>query len=128
MESCPNCESTAIRKDGKIRGKQRYLCKRCDYRFTVQHTGKPINKKREALLMYLLGYDYRTIAGIIKVSHVTVFKWIKEFGPSISMIRMDKQKPVSFLDIEAYQKGRKDIKAILFIGFIDGATEIMLAK
>lgn len=40
MENCPKCQSTNIRKAGIVKQKQRYLCKECKYRFTVEHIGK----------------------------------------------------------------------------------------
>ncbi len=128
MEICPKCQSIVIRKDGIVKEKQRFRCKICDYRFTVPHIGKPVNKKREALLMYLSGYNYRTIGEVISVSHVSVFKWIKEFGEPLTAIKMDKQRPVTFNDIEQFQKDNKNIRAIILIGFTDEITEIMLAK
>lgn len=128
MEICPKCRSIEIRKDGIVKERQRFRCKNCDYRFTVQHIGKPINKKREALLMYLSGFDYRTIGEVISISHVSVFKWIKEFGKPLTSIKMDKQKPVTFFDIEQFHKNNKNIRAIILIGFTDEITEIMLAK
>jgi len=34
---CPKCGSTEYCKDGKIKERQRYKCKRCVYRYTVTH-------------------------------------------------------------------------------------------
>ena len=35
MKKCPKCPSEDTVKSGKIRGKQRYKCKACNYHYTV---------------------------------------------------------------------------------------------
>ncbi len=80
MENCPNCKSAIIRKDRIVKQKQRYLCKECKYRFTVEYIGKSDNLKRDALILYLEGLGFRSIGRFLKVSHVAVFNWIKAFG------------------------------------------------
>lgn len=32
---CPSCRSVRLRKDGIVKGKQRYFCKRCGHRTIV---------------------------------------------------------------------------------------------
>ena len=39
---CPKCAGKVYFKDGKVQGRQRYLCKGCKYRYTVkQRYGRP---------------------------------------------------------------------------------------
>ncbi len=79
--ACPKCKSNTIVKSGVINQKQRYLCKKCNYYFTVNKLGKKIDDYyvTKALQLYLEGLSYREIERILGVSHVTVSNWVKEF-------------------------------------------------
>lgn len=79
--SCPKCQNTRIVKSGIVKGKQRYLCKKCSYYFTVNKLGKKIDNYyvTKALQLYLEGLSFREIERIIGVSHVTVSNWVKEY-------------------------------------------------
>lgn len=87
MDCCPKCKSKNIRRDGIVKQRQRYLCKECKYRFTVESVGKPEKIKRDALILYLEGLGFRSIGRFLKVSHVTVFNWIKNFGCKLDELR-----------------------------------------
>jgi transposase-like protein len=87
MKNCPKCQSKDYCKDGIVKGRQRFKCKSCHYRFTVDHLGKPEKIKRDALELYLEGLGFRSIALFLKVSHVTVYNWIKEFGTKVELVR-----------------------------------------
>ena len=87
MDSCPKCKSKNFRKDGIVKSRQRYLCKDCAFRFTVEQIGKPNKLKRDALFLYLEGLGFRSIGRFLKVSHVTVFNWIKDFGEKLDEFR-----------------------------------------
>lgn len=84
---CPKCKSASNVKDGIVKGRQRYFCKQCKYRFTVEQRGKPIYIKKLALMMYLEGLGFRSIERILNVSNVTVMNWIKAFGEQIDDYR-----------------------------------------
>ena len=58
MDSCPKCKSTNFRKDGIVKYKQRYLCKDCKYRLTVEQIGKSNKVKMDALILYLEWFSY----------------------------------------------------------------------
>jgi len=98
MENCPSCKSSDIRKDGIVKQKQRYLCKECKYRFTVEYLGKSDKLKRDALILYLEGLGFRSIGRVLKVSHVAVFNWIKCFGKNLDEFRSSDQIEVVELD------------------------------
>ena len=87
MEHCPKCQSKEYCKDGIVKGRQRFKCKSCNYRFTVDHLGKPEKMKRDALELYLEGLGFRSIGRFLKISHVTVYNWIKEFGKKVELVR-----------------------------------------
>lgn len=80
--TCPKCQNYHIIKSGIINSKQRYLCKKCSYFFTVNKIGKKIDDYyvTKALQLYLEGLSFREIERIIGVSHVTVSNWVKTFN------------------------------------------------
>jgi transposase-like protein len=80
--ACPKCQDNYIVKSGVIKGRQRYLCKKCTYFFTVNKIGKKIDNYYviKALQLHLEGLSFREIERILGVSHVTVSNWIKEFN------------------------------------------------
>ena len=80
--TCPKCQGNQIIKSGIINSKQRYLCKKCKYFFTVAKIGKKIDDYyvTKALQLYLEGLSYREIERIIGVSHVTISNWVKSFN------------------------------------------------
>ena len=59
---CPKCNSDDYTNDGIVKSKQRYKCKKCNYRYTVQmkSTAKPKELKRLALILYLEGLGFRS--------------------------------------------------------------------
>jgi transposase-like protein len=80
--SCPKCQNNQIIKSGVINSKQRYLCKKCKYFFTVNKIGKKIDDYyvTKALQLYLEGLSFREIERILGVSHVTISNWVKSFN------------------------------------------------
>ena len=105
---CPKCSSEKCVKDGKVKGRQRYRCKSCGYRHTVQHRGKSPEMKRQALEMYLEGLGFRSIGRILKCSHVAVYNWIKTFGEKVEQIRSNSVLEVVEMDeIHTYISSKK---------------------
>jgi transposase-like protein len=92
---CPKCKSNKYVKDGIIKSRQRYLCKVCNFRYTVEQRGKPIALKKAAVELYLEGMGYRGIERVLKVSNVSVMNWIKAFGKQVEEYR----KPEGNIDI-----------------------------
>lgn len=85
MESviCPKCtEDDAIVKSGIVNNKQRYLCKRCSYHFTVRKVGKKIDNYYivKAIQLYVEGLSLREIERVLGVSHSTISNWVKEYN------------------------------------------------
>lgn len=106
---CPKCQSQNYVKDGIVKGKQRFLCKECKYRYTVEYKGKPIEIKRMALHLYLEGLGFRSISRIINVSNVSVLKWIKAFGQEIERIQKEEKQieVVEMDELHTYIKSKK---------------------
>jgi transposase len=110
MKECPRCKSTNFRKDGIVNGKQRYLCRDCNYHFTVKQRGKPDYVKKNALHLYLEGLGFRSIGRYLGVSHVTVFNWIKAFGEKVSSLRSSTDIEVVEMDeMQTYIQSKKTI-------------------
>lgn len=98
MNSCTKCKGKNFRKDGIVKSKQRYFCKDCKHRFTVEQIGKPNTVKRDALILYLEGLGFRSIGRFLNVSHVAVFNWIKSFGEKLDEFRNTEEIEVVELD------------------------------
>jgi transposase len=89
MKACPKCLSCEYTKDGIVGGRQRYKCKSCHYRYTVNQRGFGSDIKRQAIVLYLQGLDFRSIGRILHCSHVIVHNWIKSYGKGIEQIRSE---------------------------------------
>jgi hypothetical protein len=78
---CPKCKQDEICKSGIIKSRQRYLCKKCNYYFTVEKEGKSIDPYYviKALQLHIEGVTYREIERILGVSHVSVINWVKKY-------------------------------------------------
>ena len=109
---CPKCKSDHYRKDGLVKGKQRFECKQCHHLFTVElkSTAQPESTKRQALLLYLEGLGFRSIGRFLGVSHVAIYKWIKSFGQQVEKIKSEQKIQVVELDeMHTYISAKKNI-------------------
>jgi transposase len=62
-----------VRKNGIVRGDQRYRCRACSYNFTdTPPRGYPLTQKVTAVLLYLSGMSMRRTAKLLGVSTPTV--------------------------------------------------------
>ena len=83
-KSCPKCRSKEYHKSGKAKGKQRYKCIKCGCHFTKSEPrGMGIEIKLKAFALYREGMGFRAIGRLLKVSNVSVLKWIGNFGKEI---------------------------------------------
>ena len=110
MVNCPKCGSTSCTKDGIVKGRQRYRCKHCNFRHTVQQRGISTAIKRQALELYLEGLGFRSIGRLLKCSHVSVYNWIKSFGEKVEEFRSDSSvKIVEIDEMHTYIQSKKTI-------------------
>ncbi len=78
---CKGCGSEEQVKNGRMRGKQRYLCKACGLNFTATPPrGKPLRVKVSAILLYVSGLSMNRTAKILGVSTPAVQGWIERFA------------------------------------------------
>jgi len=107
--NCPRCGSTEYCKDGKIRERQRYKCKKCVYRYTVAQKSdvKSSDTKRIAFSMYLEGLGFRAIGRILNISYGTVYQWIKKWGSNLELPKRSEAIEIVELDEMHTYVGRK---------------------
>ncbi|WP_148204979.1 IS1 family transposase [Candidatus Amoebophilus asiaticus] len=98
--NCPRCNNTQSCKDGIVRGRQRYQCKSCRFRYTVSHKSdvKPLYTKRKALQLYLEGLGFRAIGRILNISYGTVYQWVKACGDQVSLPESQDQVDIVEMD------------------------------
>jgi transposase-like protein len=102
---CPKCKNSHHVKDGIIRGKQRYKCKTCHYRYTVKRKSdvKTASIRKLALELHLEGLGFRSIGRILQISYGTVYSWVKQWSVSASFPRSEHPaKSVNLQELKAY--------------------------
>ncbi len=110
--NCPKCKSNDNRRDGIVKNKQRYKCKDCNHRFTVElkSTAQPESTKRQALELYLEGLGFRSIGRFLGISHVSVYNWIKGFGENVEALKSEQSIKIVELDeMHTYISQKKTI-------------------
>ncbi len=107
---CPRCSSTSHCKDGIASNRQRYLCKDCGYRYTVEKKSdvKSAEVRRMTLELYLEGLGFRAIGRVLKISYGTVFQWVKEWGSSVDLpTKREAVEVVELGEIHTYVASKK---------------------
>lgn len=74
---CPACDSTDFIKNGSVRGKQKYMCKKCDTQFVENPTNKKIPPEEWNLVDKLL-LEKIPIAGISRVCGISE-PWLQQY-------------------------------------------------
>jgi len=113
---CPRCFNNVYTKSSSGKCKSQYKCKSCNYRYTVEYklTSKPPETRHLALEMYLEGMGFRQIGRILRISYVTVYKWIRKWG-SASLPRTSAPVKVVELDeLHTYLGKKRNYK---WLGF-----------
>jgi transposase-like protein len=102
-----------LSNDVIVRGRQRYKCKACHFRYTVSQKSdvKPIETKRLAMQLYLEGLRFRAIGRILKISYGTVYQWIKAWGSQISL--PTSEEPVEIVEIDELHTYVRSKKVLL---------------
>ena len=78
---CPKCASPQVVKNGKVKEKQRYMCKNCLYQFTrLTPRGRSPKDKAVAVILYSLGLSMNATAKFLGVSATSVLNWIRDFA------------------------------------------------
>lgn len=79
--NCPKCQSAEFIKNGIVKNRQRYRCKNCGNNYTVNKRANTVDShlKRNALILYLSGYNTLQIASVLGVSHVSIYNWVLRY-------------------------------------------------
>ena len=82
---CKKCHSKHSTKNGFVRNKQRYICKRCGTSFIEgdERGNVPLSLKLQGLKLYVSGLSMNRIAYLLNVSTPAVLRWIKSFGEKL---------------------------------------------
>jgi transposase len=89
--NCKVCCSEAVVKNGKARGKQRWLCRECKLNFVegdARQTWRAERYQRQkalAVLLVSLGLSYRASGLVVGVVRNTVYEWFKAFAGKIEL-------------------------------------------
>ena len=84
---CPKCYGKECTKNGIVKNKQRYRCKKCKYNFTRSTCWKYSDEIRQkAIKLYLEGNGFRRIERLIHVSHMSVINWVRQLASKIQKI------------------------------------------
>lgn len=108
--NCPKCKSKERVKDGLTKCRQRYQCKNCGCRYSVEKrsTEKSDDKKRLALKLYLEGLGFRAIGRVLDINYVTIYYWIKKWGESVHLPKSEEPIEIVELDeIHTYIQNKK---------------------
>ncbi len=107
---CPRCKNSHYWKDGFAFGRQRYQCRGCKYRYTVDEKKweKSLEIKKLAINMYLEGLGFRSIGRILQISYGTVAYWVKKYGSQAQMVIDNQEGSVIEMDeLHRYVQSKK---------------------
>ncbi len=101
MMYCAKCGHKDYRKNGKMRGKQRYRCLKCGYNFTNTHgRGYPPEVRLQALRMYTENMGLSSIGRLLGVDTATVMHWVRDEGKKLmEQLRRAIPKSLDGMDI-----------------------------
>ncbi len=134
MNNCPKCSHNHNTKDGIVKGKQRFKCKNCNFRFTVQQKDAKTGSneiKKLALQLYLEGLGFRSIGRILNFSHVSIYQWIKNFGEEVQQLQSKETiKVVEIDEMHTYVGSKKTTvgSGLLLIDIVKNSSTLTLVQ
>jgi transposase-like protein len=97
---CPKCKSNQKVKNGFAREKQRYKCRDCGCNYTQSDIHRiPVERRVEAIKLYLESVGFRGIERLTGISNVTVMRWVRKLGGKIGQETVTK-KQVSVMELD----------------------------
>ena len=114
MRKCPHCQDTAeqIKHGVNKSGSQRFKCKRCNRAYTPasNQRGYPQSTCLMAIRLYLESNNFRQIARILQVSHVSVMNWVKAHSDQLPPAPLPEERPLHVVEMDELHTfvGRKN--------------------
>ena len=98
--NCSKCGGATLTKNGIVHGRQEYRCKVCGYNFTVEQksTAFAFSIKQQALQLYLAGNGLGAIGRLLGVSHVSIYRWIRQMGEQATALQS--QQAIDMVEID----------------------------
>ena len=98
---CPKCQNGEAVKNGIVNEKQRYKCKHCGCNYTVSTLSRTALEKRiEAIKLYLEGVGFRGIERLTGTPHTTVISWVKNLGETIERLKPEMEQVVTTVELD----------------------------
>ena len=99
--NCPKCRCAEAVKNGTMNQKQRYKCKQCGCNYTQFSLKRiPLEKRVEAIKLYLEGVGFRGIERLTGVCHNTVIGWVKNLAEEIERLRPEVTGQVQTVELD----------------------------
>ena len=132
VDKCPRCGVEERTKAGFSGERQRWRCKGCGFHYSVTHKSdvRPPETRKLALQLYLEGLGFRAIGRVLKVSNVTVLKWIRAFGEAASELQTTEEVEVMEVDeLHTYVGNKKTTNGygLLLIDIEKGSSILCVA-
>jgi transposase len=99
--NCKRCESAECVKNGRVRAKQRWLCKSCGCNFTEGDRRKErctSQQKALAILLVCMGLSFRAAGRIVGVVTNTVMVWFRSFAKTLELPEIEGRVDVVGMD------------------------------
>ena len=140
-QSCPNCESVNLKKDGVRHNKnydiQRFKCKNCEKKFSINLGFEKMKASPQmitsALQLYFTGESLRNTQRFlelqgVKVTHKTVWNWIRKYTNLMEkyLEKITPQVSDKWKTDELYLKIKGDRKYLYVM--MDDETRFWIAK
>lgn len=135
---CKYCGSSKVVKNGKVKGKQQYLCKTCKHQFIDGSNFPKMRTKSKIISIsldwYFEGFSVRKIQNQIakvfevSVSQVTIWKWITKYSNLVKKYVMTLKPQLSGFWHEDETVIPCEGKNIWFWEMIDEDTKFLVAS
>ena len=104
MSTCPYCQDTEqqVKAGFNRSGSQLYKCKPCNRRYTPlpAERGYPDAIRQQAITLYMEGMNFRRIARILQVSHVSVMNWVKAHADQLPPAPLPDESPLHVVEMD----------------------------
>ena len=104
MSTCPYCHNTEqqVKAGFNRSGSQVYKCNPCNRRYTPipVEKGYPQHIRLQAIRLYMEGINFRRIARLLQVSHVSVMNWVKAHADQLPPAPTPQENPLHIVEMD----------------------------